>query len=310
MGIGMDLYARRSDGSQFPVDIMLSPMHAENGMLVLSVVRDITRRKQNEQKILELNGQLQGRVDELQTANQSLEAFSYSISHDLRAPLRAIDGFSCILAQDYSADLDQEAQRLLNVISANCHKMGQLIEDLLAFSRVSRHEVLRSEIDMTALARSVVDDLRALEPSRQIEIKLHPLPLALGERAMVRQVLVNLISNAWKFTRCAPRPVIEIGSYRDGDAHVYFVQDNGVGFDPQYSDKLFGVFERLHSGDEFEGSGIGLAVVRRIVRRHGGEAWGTGKVHEGARFCFTLAKSQVAPVPQPVFAGRDDNYGH
>jgi light-regulated signal transduction histidine kinase (bacteriophytochrome) len=192
-----------------------------------------------------------------------------------------------------AADLDEEAQRLLRVISANCHKMGQLIEDLLAFSRVSRNELLRSEIDMTALAQSVVDDLRALEPSRQIEIVLHPLPPAVGERAMVRQALVNLISNAWKFTRRASHPAIEVGSYRDGAADVFFVKDNGVGFDPQYSARLFGVFERLHTGNEFEGTGIGLAVVRRIARRHGGEAWGAGNLGQGAKFCFTLAAARI-----------------
>ena len=309
MGAGMDLHARRRDGTEFPVDIMLSPMDASNGMLVLSVVRDITVRKQNEQKILELNRQLQTRVDELQTANQSLETFSYSISHDLRTPLRAIDGFSRILAEDYSPDLDDEAQRLLNVISANCQKMGQLIEDLLAFSRVSRNEVLRSEIDMIELAQSVLDDFRALEPARQIEIKLQALPPALAERAMVRQVLVNLISNAWKFTKRAPRPLVEVGSYRNADSDVYFVRDNGAGFDPQFSQKFFGVFERLHRGDEFEGSGIGLAMVRRIVRRHGGEAWGTGKVGEGAKFCFTLAAAPVEQIDRPVLAGKDDTHG-
>jgi light-regulated signal transduction histidine kinase (bacteriophytochrome) len=286
---------------------MLSPMDAEKGLLVLCVVRDITLRAQHEQKILELNLQLQARVEELQTANQSLETFSYSISHDLRAPLRAIDGFSAILLEEYASDLDGEAQRLLHVISSNCRKMGQLIEDLLTFSRISGNGVLRSEIDMTALARSVLDDLQASEPARQIEIKLDTLPPALGERAMVRQVLVNLISNAWKFTREASAPVIEIGWYRDTLGDAYFVRDNGAGFDPQYSAKLFGVFARLHSA-EFEGSGIGLAVVRRIVLRHGGEVWGAGKVGKGAKFCFTLAAAPVNPIQQPVLSRKDENH--
>ncbi|HYL75167.1 MAG TPA: PAS domain S-box protein, partial [Bryobacteraceae bacterium] len=306
MGIGKNLYAKRSDGSEFPVDIMLSPMDAASGVLVLSVVRDVTVRAEIERKILDLNRQLHERVKELHAANQSLETFSYSISHDLRAPLRAIEGFSSILSDEYAADLDPEAHRLLGVISTNCHKMGQLIEDLLAFSRLSANEAVRSEIDMTALARSVVDELRAMEPGRLIEIELHPLPQALGERAVVRQVLMNLISNAWKFTRHAPRPAIEVGSYRDGGRDVYFVEDNGVGFDPQYSDKLFRVFERLHGGDEFEGSGIGLAIVRRISRRHGGEAWATGKVGQGAKFCFTLAAAPPATDPPDGVSGKGD----
>ncbi len=309
LGIGKNLYARRSDGSEFPADIMLSPMDAANGVLVLSVVRDVSVRAQHETKILDLNRQLRERIEELQAANQSLETFSYSISHDLRAPLRAIEGFSSILSDEYSSDLEPEARRLLHVISTNCHKMGRLIEDLLAFSRLSASEVVRGEIDMTALAQSVVDELRAMDPARQIEIELHTLPRAWGERPVVRQVLVNLISNAWKFTRHAPRPAIEIGSYRDAGRDVYFVEDNGVGFDPQYSDRLFRVFERLHGGDEFEGSGIGLAMVRRICRRHGGEAWGIGKAGQGAKFCFTLAAAPSAAELPDGDPRREDKNG-
>ena len=289
MGASLDLLGRRRDATEFPVDVMLSHMEAEEGTLVLSVIRDNTRWKQNEERIMELNRQLQARIDELQTANQSLETFSYSVSHDLRTPLRAIEGFARILAEDYGSRLDQEAQRLLDVIACNCQKMGRLTSDLLVFSRVSRAGIQKTQVDMTAVAESVVDELRAAEALRQVEVNLQPLPGALADRNLVRQVFVNLIGNAWKFTRRAPRASIEIGSCLNEKIPVYFVRDNGVGFDPEYSHKLFCVFERLHTDRDFEGTGIGLATVRRIVQHHGGEAWATGKVGAGATFFFTLA---------------------
>ena len=231
--------------------------------------------------------QLRERTAQLETANKELEAFSYSVSHDLRAPLRAIDGFSRMIIEDYANRLDDEGKRLLNVIRKNTQNMGQLIDDLLAFSRIGRKEIVRDEINMAELAKTVFDELKP-QAKQDTTLKLDGLPSAYGDRALMRQVFVNLLSNSLKFTRSRNEATIEIGCKKEGDKNVYFVRDNGVGFDMMYINKLFGVFQRLHSVDEFEGTGVGLAIVHRIIHRHNGEVRAEGKVGEGAVFYFSI----------------------
>ena len=230
-----------------------------------------------------------GKTAELTAANDELDAFSHSVSHDLRAPLRAIDGFSRTLLEEHAAQLDAEGRRLLGVVRGGAQKMGQLIDDLLAFSRVGRREVKRARADMGALVRAVFSELVADEAERaRVELRLGDLPPAAVDPTLLRQVWTNLLANAVKYTRPRERAMVEVAGGRQGDRLVYHVRDNGVGFDMEYAGKLFGVFQRLHSVREFEGTGVGLALVKRIVVRHGGDVWADGRVGEGATFGFWL----------------------
>ena len=284
----------RKDGSLLPVLLSATTVTDDNGEFIMSrsTSYDITERRKAEEDIRRLNEQLERRVVErtadLEAANKELEDFTYTVSHDLRAPLRAIDGFSRMLLRDQGGNLTEESQRKLNVIRNNVVRMGQLIDDLLAFSRLGRTAMSLAPVDMEGLVKETWNDLCALDDGHQKELRIGPLPEAFGDRTLVRQVLSNLLSNAVKYSRSKGRTVIEIGGEDNGGETRYYVRDNGVGFDMCYYDKLFGVFQRLHSDEEFEGTGVGLAIVKRIVHRHGGTVWAEGKVNEGAAFYFTL----------------------
>ena len=262
-----------------------------------SLEREMAERRQGDEERAKLNAELEQRVTErtaqLEAANKELEGFSYSVSHDLRAPLRAVVGFSKLLVEDHGQQLDDEARRKLGVIQSEGARMGQLIDELLAFSRLGRKAIQMNELDMTELARSTFNGLNGQHEGTRPELLLGALPRAKGDRVLVGQVWANLLSNAMKFSSKRPAPRIEVSAISDEREHVYFVRDNGAGFDPRYRTKLFGVFQRLHSSSEFPGTGVGLALVERIVVRHGGRVWADGKPGEGATFYFTLPKEQA-----------------
>lgn len=275
-------------------DIIVDPLFDDHGQLVgaVHIVRNITEKVETLKLLEEMNITLEKRVAErtsaLQTSNDELEAFAYSVSHDLRAPLRALNGFSHILQEEHTDKLDEEGLRLLKVISENAKKMGHLIDDLLAFSRLNRQEIKSARINMKLMANEVFEEFK-LEAGNNTEFHILSIPDADGDPSMIRQVWRNLIGNAIKFSAPKPHRIIEIGNYDEGDQSVYYIRDNGVGFDMEYAPKMFGVFQRLHSAAEFDGTGVGLAIVQRIVHRHGGRVWAEGKVDEGAVIYYTLA---------------------
>jgi PAS domain S-box-containing protein len=264
-----------------------SLLHDNEGNITGAIesIRDITQRKQDEEE-------LKIRTAQLEELNRELESFSYSVSHDLRAPLRAIDGYARLILKKQGDNFDEDTLNKFNVIRSSTHMMGQLIDDLLTFSRLSRKHISMSRLDMDALIRDAWKELEVINPDRSMRLTVKNIPAGCGDRALIKQVCINLLSNAVKFTKYRDAAHIEAGGSTDGDENVYFVKDNGVGFDMAYYDKLFGVFQRLHSSEDFEGTGVGLATVQRIIHRHGGRVWAEGKVDEGACFYFSLSRQE------------------
>ena len=273
------------------LDYILKPFELSVILPVLS--RALTIRRLRLENVA-LERQLRERTVELEAANQELEAFSYSVSHDLRAPLRAVNGFSQILLKESESRLSEREQQLLLKISSSAAQMGELIEGLLTLSRLGRQPLSKRPLNLTPLVRQVLNELGKEREGRQLEIRVSDLPECLGDPALLKPIFVNLISNAIKFTRAKERAIVEIGWREQNGEGVFFVRDNGAGFDMRYAHKLFGAFQRLHNRDEFEGTGIGLSIVQRAIRRHGGRIWAEAEVGKGATFYFTLAATGIA----------------
>ena len=280
----------RKDGRPVDVSISMAPIRDGAGETfgVATIERDVSERKRSEAAIRVLNDDLRRRADELTAANKELEAFSYSVSHDLRAPLRAMNGFSRILAEEYGPQFPPEARRYIGMVRDNAQQMGQLVDDLLRFSRLSRQPLTLQTVAPADLVRQTVEELQGDLEGRQVELRVGDLPDCQADPALLKQVFANLLGNALKFTRHREVAVIEVDCRDEAGETVYYIRDNGVGFDPRFGHKLFGVFQRLHRAEDYDGTGVGLAIVQRIVHRHGGRIWAEGELDRGATFSFTL----------------------
>ncbi|MEX2535575.1 MAG: PAS domain S-box protein [Trueperaceae bacterium] len=302
----MDTRYIRKDGSPIWVHLTGSSVRSDEGKLsyFVAVVEDISPRKEAEEALQHLNLELESRVlertSELLSLNRELETFNHSIAHDLRTPLRGIDGFSHVLLEEYGDTLDEKGRQYLQRVTSSASRMGELIDALLTLSQLARGELQPSRVDMSAIANEVAAALRQREPRRRADIQVAAKLVSMGDPELLETLLTNLLENAWKFTRNTVKARIGVGCERKRGEFVFFVRDNGAGFDPEYSRKLFMPFQRLHSPGEFEGHGVGLATVKRIVMRHGGKIWAEGKVGQGATFFFTLPgpDPREAPIPQ------------
>jgi len=286
----VELYGLHKDGREFPIEVSTTQLASEKGLVVTSAIRDITERKKIEQQISKLNKELEHRAMELETANKELEAFSYSVSHDLRSPLHNIDSFSQILMEDYANRLNADGRDYVERLRASCKHMEDIIDALLLLSNTTRSELTIDNFDLTALAQAVAADLKQKAPDRLVDWAIADGLTAEGDPQLLRVVLENLFGNAWKFTANRPRARIEFGALPQANGvRTYFVRDDGAGFDMTRAKKLFSPFNRLHDQNEFKGTGIGLATVQRVIHRHRGKIWAEGLVNQGATFCFTLS---------------------
>jgi PAS domain S-box-containing protein len=285
----------RKDGSRYWANAVISAVRDSKNQLrgFSKVTRDMTERKRSEEQVQELNQDLLHQTQQLTAANQELEAFSYSVSHDLRTPLRAIDGFSKEILENEIQNLTELGKKDLQRIRSATQRMAQLIDDLLSLSRVTREEIIWDTVDLGEMAQAIAAELHANDPGRLVEFRAEPNLIAHGDPRHLRIALENLIGNAWKFTLGQSRAVIEFGKTQKNGVPVFFLRDNGIGFSMAYVDKLFGVFQRLHDDKAFPGTGIGLALVQRIIRRHGGEIWAEAKENQGALFQFSLPESLI-----------------